>query len=84
MGVVPLVFPEGTSWQSLGLTGDETVTIRGLAGDLKPRQKLTARIKFADGLIKEAPLTCRIDTLDELEYFRNGGILHYVLRQLAA
>jgi aconitate hydratase len=84
MGVVPLVFPEGTSWQTLGLKGDETVTIRGLAGDLKPRQKLTAEIRFADGATKEVSLTCRIDTLDELEYFRNGGILHYVLRQLAA
>jgi aconitate hydratase len=84
MGVVPLIFAEGTSWQTLGLKGDETVTIRGLSGDLKPRQKLTAEIKSADGSVKQAPLTCRIDTLDELEYFRNGGILHYVLRQLAA
>jgi aconitate hydratase len=84
MGVVPLVFQEGDSWQSLGLKGDEEVTIRGLASDLKPRQKLTAEIRFADGSEKQVPLTCRIDTLDELEYFRNGGILHYVLRQLAA
>jgi aconitate hydratase len=84
MGVVPLVFEEGTSWQSLGIRGDETVTIRGLTGDLKPRQKLTAEITFADGKVRQVPLTCRIDTLDELEYFRNGGILPYVLRQLAA
>jgi aconitate hydratase len=84
MGVVPLVFQEGDSWQSLGLKGDEEVTIRGLAGGLKPRQKLTAEIRFADGSQKQVSLTCRIDTLDELEYFRNGGILHYVLRQLAA
>jgi aconitate hydratase len=84
MGVLPLVFEEGTSWQSLGLKGDEKVTIRGLQGDLRPRQKLTAEIAMADGSSKQVPLICRIDTLDELEYFKNGGILQYVLRQLAA
>ncbi|MBB5761291.1 aconitate hydratase AcnA [Methylorubrum rhodesianum] len=84
MGVVPLVFQGDTSWQSLGLKGDETVTIKGLASELKPRQTLTAEITSADGSKKEVPLTCRIDTLDELEYFRNGGILPYVLRSLAA
>lgn len=84
MGVVPLVFQGDTSWQSLGLKGDETVTIKGLAGELKPRQTLIAEITSADGSKQEVPLTCRIDTLDELEYFRNGGILPYVLRSLAA
>ncbi|AWN47917.1 aconitate hydratase AcnA [Methylobacterium terrae] len=84
MGVVPLVFQGEDSWDSLSLKGDETVTIEGLAGELKPRQTLTAKITSADGSVKEVPLTCRIDTLDELEYFRNGGILPYVLRQLAA
>ncbi|MCC7346248.1 MAG: aconitate hydratase, partial [Variibacter sp.] len=84
MGVVPLVFEEGTSWQTLGLKGDETVTIRGLAHDLKPRQRMIAEIVSADGALKRVPLLCRIDTLDELEYFKNGGILQYVLRQLAA
>ncbi|ETR77635.1 aconitate hydratase [Afipia sp. P52-10] len=84
MGVLPLTFEEGTSWQSLGLKGDEKVTIRGLQGDLKPRQTLSAEIVSSDGNLKRVPLLCRIDTLDELEYFRNGGILHYVLRQLAA
>jgi aconitate hydratase len=84
MGVLPLVFTEGTTWQSLGLTGKETVTIRGLAGDLKPRQILEAEITDSSGKTAVVPLTCRIDTLDELEYFRHGGILHYVLRQLAA
>lgn len=84
MGIVPLVFQEGVSWQTLGLTGNETVTIEGIAGDLKPRQLLQARIQRANGEVVNVPLTCRIDTLDELEYFRNGGILHYVLRQLAA
>ncbi|WP_232631199.1 aconitate hydratase AcnA [Methylobacterium sp. Leaf118] len=84
MGVVPLVFQNGESWQSLGLKGDETVSLKGLAGELKPRQTLTAEITSADGTKREVALTCRIDTLDELEYFRNGGILPYVLRSLAA
>jgi len=84
MGVLPLTFEHGASWQSIGLKGDETVTIRGLQGDLKPRQKLTAEIVSGDGSLRRVSLLCRIDTLDELEYYRNGGILHYVLRKLAA
>jgi aconitate hydratase len=84
MGVLPLVFEDGASWQSIGLKGDEKVTIRGLQGDLRPRQKLTAEIVAGDGTLTRVPLLCRIDTLDELEYYRNGGILHYVLRKLAA
>jgi aconitate hydratase len=84
MGVIPLVFEEGTSWQTLGLKGSEQVTIRGLHGDLKPRQRMIAEIVGSDGALKRVPLICRIDTLDELEYFKNGGILQYVLRQLAA
>ena len=84
MGVVPLVFEEGSSWQTVGIKGDETVTIRGLANDFKPRQRLIAEIVASDGGLKYLPLICRIDTLDELDYFKNGGILHYVLRQLAA
>src|SRR5215471_15951860 len=84
MGVLPLTFEEGTSWQSLGLKGDEKVTLRGLVGDLKPRQKLTAEIVSGDGSLQRVSLLCRIDTLDELDYYRNGGILHYVLRKLAA
>lgn len=84
MGVLPLVFEEGTSWQSLNITGNEQVTIQGLGTDLKPRQMLDAVITYADGTKTTVPLLCRIDTLDELEYFRNGGILHYVLRNLAA
>jgi aconitate hydratase len=83
MGVMPLVFEEGTSWQTLGLKGDEQVTIRGLHGDLKPHQRLIAEIVAGNGTLKRVPLICRIDTLDELDYFKNGGILQYVLRQLA-
>ena len=84
MGVLPLVFEDGTSWQTLELKGDEFVTIHGIAEGLKPRQTLEAEIKSADGTVRNIPLICRIDTEDELEYFKNGGILHYVLRQLAA
>jgi aconitate hydratase len=84
MGVLPLTFEEGTSWQTLGLKGDETVTILGVAEGLKPRQTMAAEIRASDGKTTTVPLICRIDTLDELEYFNNGGILHYVLRQLAA
>ncbi|MBX9711506.1 MAG: aconitate hydratase, partial [Xanthobacteraceae bacterium] len=84
MGVLPLTFEGSASWSSIGIKGDEKVTIRGLQGGLKPRQTLTAVIESSDGSKKEVPLLCRIDTLDELEYYRNGGILHYVLRNLAA
>jgi aconitate hydratase len=83
MGVLPLVFEEGTSWQTLGMKGDEQVTIRGVH-DVKPRQRMIAEIVASDGGLKRVPLICRIDTLDELDYFKNGGILHYVLRHLAA
>ncbi len=84
MGVLPLTFEPGTSWKSLKLKGDEKVTIRGLGKELKPRQMMQATITYADGSVKSVPLHCRIATLDELEYFNNGGILPYVLRQLAA
>jgi aconitate hydratase len=83
MGVVPFTFDEGVSWAGLGLKGDETVTIEGLA-DVKPRDKVIAKVTYADGTEKDVPLICRIDTADELDYVNNGGILHYVLRDLAA
>ena len=83
MGIVPFVLEEGTSWQSLGLKGDEVVSIEGLAS-IQPRQKTFATVTYADGSSKQVPLICRIDTIDELEYLKNGGILQYVLRDLAA
>ncbi len=83
MGVLPLVFEEGLSWQSIGLTGAETVTLEGIA-TIKPRQKMIAQITYADGVTRPVPLLCRIDTEDEIQYFNNGGILQYVLRNLAA
>ena len=83
MGIVPFVLEDGTSWQSLGLKGDEIVSIEGLA-TIQPRQKTFATVTYADGGVKQVPLICRIDTIDELEYLKNGGILQYVLRDLAA
>ncbi|MGD0634073.1 MAG: aconitate hydratase AcnA [Beijerinckiaceae bacterium] len=84
MGVLPLTFEPGTTWKTLGLKGNETVTIYGLGETLRPRQKMEAIINYADGRSVTIPLLCRIATLEELEYFNNGGILSYVLRQLAA
>jgi aconitate hydratase len=83
MGIVPFVFEEGTTWESLGLKGDESVTIDGLA-NVQPREKRVAKITYADGTVKDVPLICRIDTLDEVTYMNNGGILQTVLRDLAA
>jgi aconitate hydratase len=83
MGVVPFTLEEGTTWASLGLKGDETVTIEGIAA-AKPRQKMTAEIIYGDGTVKKVPILCRIDTLEEVGYLKNGGILQYVLRDLAA
>jgi aconitate hydratase len=83
MGVAPFTFADGASWHALGLKGDERVAISGLA-TVKPRQIIPLEITRADGSAISVPVQCRIDTLDEIEYFRNGGILHYVLRNLAA
>jgi aconitate hydratase len=83
MGVLPLQFTDGQSWKSLGLTGSEIVDIPGLEQGLRPRQIVRVHITFADGRRQDVPVLSRIDTLDEAEYFRNGGILHYVLRDLA-
>jgi aconitate hydratase len=83
MGVIPLQFYEGDSWQGLGLTGEEEVSIEGVE-DLSPRDKLTVKIKMANGDVRDLEVVARIDTQDELDYFRNGGILQYVIRKLAA
>ncbi|MGU3574252.1 aconitate hydratase AcnA [Brucellaceae bacterium C25G] len=83
MGIVPFVFEDGTSWQSLGLRGDEIVTINGLE-KVRPRQTVNATVTYADGSVKQVPLICRIDTLDEIDYMKNGGILQTVLRDLAS
>ncbi len=83
MGVLPLQFQDGDTRLSLGLTGDDSFTIEGVA-ELKPRQQVTVKVTRADGTTFSFEALCRIDTANEIEYFMNGGILHYVLRKLAA
>ncbi|NCP11804.1 MAG: aconitate hydratase AcnA, partial [Sphingomonadales bacterium] len=83
MGVLPLQFAEGTTRTTLGLTGEESFTIEGVA-DLKPRQSIAVTLTRADGSRETFEALCRIDTANELEYYYNGGILQYVLRKLAA
>jgi aconitate hydratase len=83
MGIVPLQFKEGENLKSFGLTGFETYDIVGIAAGLKLRQNLTVKARRDSGDVKEFQVTCRIDTPAELDYYRNGGILEYVLRQLA-
>ena len=83
MGVLPLQFKDGESKDTLGLRGDDSFTIDGVA-DLKPRQDVTVNVTRADGSTFSFTALCRIDTVNELEYFLNGGILQYVLRKLAA
>jgi len=82
MGVVPFEFTGGDSRTSLGLTGDETVTINGLDA-VEPLQNMTATITYPNGDSKDITVKCRIDTAVEIEYIENGGVLHYVLRNLA-
>lgn len=82
MGVLPCCFEEGTNAASLKLDGSETFSILGLSDDVKPRQKLTLEITRADGSKDSVPVVLRIDTPVEVEYYRHGGILPYVLRQL--
>jgi aconitate hydratase len=83
MGVLPLQFHEGENAQSLGLDGTETFTIAGVP-DVQPRQDVEVQVSRADGSTMSFTARCRIDTFNELEYFHSGGILHYVLRRLAA
>ncbi|PZX06872.1 aconitate hydratase AcnA [Celeribacter halophilus] len=82
MGVVPFEFTDGDTRKTLGLTGDETVTIKGL-DSVKPLETLDCDITYADGTTKTIKVKCRIDTAPEIEYVENGGVLHYVLRNLA-
>ncbi len=84
MGVIPFEFTGGQTRKSLGLTGDEVISIEGLDGDLKPLSNVTCHIAFADGSAKSIQIKCRIDTEIEIEYVEHGGVLHYVLRNLAA
>ncbi|QNE05450.1 aconitate hydratase AcnA [Croceicoccus marinus] len=83
MGVLPLQFKAGDTRETLGLTGDDQFTIQGL-DNLKPSQEVTVKVTRKDGSEFSFDVLCRIDTANEMEYYRNGGILHYVLRKLAA
>jgi aconitate hydratase len=82
MGVLPLQFKEGTSAQTLRFDGTETYEVLGLGVGLKPQQDLTLRITRAGGQVETVPVSCRIDTPIEIDYYQHGGILPYVLRQL--
>ncbi|WP_335970005.1 aconitate hydratase AcnA [Acinetobacter bereziniae] len=84
MGVLPLQFVDGQTRQSLNLTGHEQLSIYGLSDDIQPHQSLDVEVKRADGSQDRFKVLCRIDTLNEVEYFKAGGILHYVLRNLIA
>ncbi len=82
MGVLPLQFRQGESWRSLGLTGHEVYDLEGISDDLQPRQEITVRAKGANGEEKVFTVIARLDTPVEVEYYRNGGILQTVLRQM--
>ena len=84
MGVLPLQFTSGDTRETLKLSGSETVNVMGIADGVTPGKKLQATVTYEDGSEKHITLLARIDTAGEAEYFRHGGILHYVLRQLAA
>ena len=83
MGVIPFEFTEGQNRKSLGLTGAEVISIEGLEGTLKPLSNVPCHITYSDGTTKTIQIKCRIDTEVEIEYIENGGVLHYVLRNLA-
>jgi aconitate hydratase len=83
MGVLPLQFHDGDTAESLGLDGTETFSISGVAS-IEPRQNVEVHVTESDGSTRSFSARCRIDTYNEIEYFNAGGILHYVLRRLAA
>ena len=83
MGVLPLQFKDGMTRKTLNLTGHESFDVSGIDGELKPGMDVPLTIHRRDGTSEKVILTCRIDTAEEVEYFKNGGVLHYVLRNLA-
>ncbi|WP_028465347.1 aconitate hydratase AcnA [Nisaea denitrificans] len=83
MGVLPLQFKDGMNRETLGLKGTEQFDITGIADGITPRMDVPCKITYADGSTKDVTLLCRIDTADEVEYYRHGGILQYVLRNIA-
>lgn len=81
MGVVPLEFKDGESRKTLGLKGDERIDVNGLQS-LVPGQDIVVKITYGNGEVKDVTMRCRIDTSTEMDYYRHGGILHYVIRQM--
>jgi aconitate hydratase len=84
MGVLPLQFKDGTTAQTLNLDGSETYDVLGLSAKSRPQQDLTLRVTRKNGATEDVPVTCRIDTPIEIDYYQHGGILPYVLRQLVS
>ncbi len=84
MGVLPLQFKEGFDRKKLNITGSELVSVIDIDKGVKPRQEVTCEIKYQDGTSKKIQMLCRIDTANEVEYYKNGGILQYVLRNMLA
>ena len=82
MGVLPLQFKEGYSRKSLNITGAELITVVDIEKGIKPREEIKCEIKYKDGTSKTIKTLSRIDTENEIEYYKNGGILQYVLRNM--
>ena len=83
MGVLPLEFKDGETRKTLGLKGDETISLSGIEEGISPKKDISCTITYNDGSTKDVTLLCRCDTAQEVEYYENGGILHYVIRRLA-
>ena len=84
MGVLPLQFKDGDNRENLGLDGTEIFDVTGIEGKIDPGQDVDVTVHYADGKSREITVLCRIDTLDEVDYYCHGGILQYVLRRLAS
>jgi aconitate hydratase len=82
MGVLPLQFKEGFNKKKLNITGSELITVVNIDKGVKPRDEVSCEIKYKDGTSKIIEVLCRIDTQNEVEYYKNGGILQYVLRNM--
>ena len=82
MGVLPLQFNKGFDRKKLNITGSELFTIIDIENGISPREDIQCEIKYIDGTIKKIKLLCRIDTTNEIEYYKHGGILQYVLRNM--
>ena len=82
MGVLPLQFTDGINRKNLKLNGSELISVNDIENGIEPSDKITVEIKYISGEIKKIETLCRIDTKNELEYYKNGGILQYVLRNM--